>query len=123
MLAQIRKLTHDPALTVLNEKERADLAKVDPSPDLHELTPMDLPVIARRPFTEVDGSVGQGRARLLRPTRASRSGTARPAPDRRRAAAHRLDNGKVIETSGSRWCSGAMIRSILHDGPIATSRR
>ena len=43
LLAQIRKLTHDPALVVLNEKEKADLAKIDPSPDLHELTPMDVP--------------------------------------------------------------------------------
>ena len=30
MIAQIRKLTHDPALAVLNDKERADLAKIDP---------------------------------------------------------------------------------------------
>ena len=43
VLAQIRKLTHDPALVVLNEKEKADLAKIDPSPDLRELGPMDLP--------------------------------------------------------------------------------
>ena len=32
----------------------------------------------------------------------------------------RLDNGKVIETSGFAVVFGAMIRSILHDGPIAT---
>jgi predicted RND superfamily exporter protein len=32
----------------------------------------------------------------------------------------RLDNGKVLETSGSAVVFGAMIRSILHDGPIAT---
>src|SRR4029077_20767462 len=32
----------------------------------------------------------------------------------------KLDNGKVIETSGFAVVFGAMIRSVLHDGPIAT---
>src|SRR6185295_15338792 len=59
ILAQIRKLTHDPALVVLDEKEKADLAKIDPPDTLHELTPMDIPALARRPFTEVDGTVGR----------------------------------------------------------------
>src|SRR5215471_17220815 len=59
LLAQIRKLTHDPALEVLTDKEKADLAKIDPSPDLHQLNPQDVPAIARRPFTEVDGTIGR----------------------------------------------------------------
>src|SRR4029079_11984396 len=49
LLAQIRKLTHDPALVVPNDKEKADLAKIDPSPDLRELTPMDGPPLRRAP--------------------------------------------------------------------------
>ena len=123
LLAQIRKLTHDPALDVLDEKEKADLAKIDPSPDLHELAPMDLPAIARRPFTEVDGAVGK--VVLVYP------------PDQGLSVWNgrdllliasvlqniKLDNGKVIETSGFAVVFGAMIRSILRDGPIATSRR
>ena len=32
----------------------------------------------------------------------------------------KLDNGKVIETSGFAVVFGSMIRSVLHDGPIAT---
>jgi predicted RND superfamily exporter protein len=120
LLAQIRKLTHDPALEVLNDKERADLAKIDPSPDLRELTPMDLPALARRPFTEVDGTVGK--VVLVYPPEHSIS--VWNGRDLLRIASVlqqiKLDNGKVIETSGFAVVFGAMIRSILRDGPIAT---
>jgi predicted RND superfamily exporter protein len=120
ILAQIRKLTHDPALVVLNEKEKADLAKIDPSPDLHELTPQDLPPIARRPFTEVDGAVGK--VVLVYPPEQGIS--VWNGRDLLRIASVlqtiRLDNGKVIETSGFAVVFGSMIRSVLHDGPIAT---
>ena len=59
-IAQIRKLTHDPALAVLTTKERKPIwpRSIRPT-DLHELAPMDLPPLARRPFTEVDGTVGR----------------------------------------------------------------
>jgi len=121
ILAQIRKLTHDPALSILTEKEKADLAKVDPSPDLHELGPMDLPAIARRPFTEVDGSVGK--VVLVYPP--ERSVSVWNGRDLLRIASVlqeiKLDGGKVIETSGFAVVFGSMIRSVLHDGPIATA--
>ena len=120
ILAQLRKLTHDPALVVLNDKEKADLAKIDPSPELRELTPMDLPAIARRPFTEVDGSVGK--VVLVYPPDEGIS--VWNGRDLLRIASVlqtiKLDNGKVIETSGFAVVFGAMIRSVLHDGPIAT---
>jgi predicted RND superfamily exporter protein len=121
LLAQIRKLTHDPALAVLTDKEKADLAKVDPAPDLHELGPMDLPAIARRPFTEVDGSVGK--VVLVYPPEHSVS--VWNGRDLLRIASVlqeiKLDNGKVIETSGFAVVFGSMIRSVLRDGPIATA--
>jgi predicted RND superfamily exporter protein len=120
LLAQIRKLTHDPALSILDEKEKADLAKIDPAPDLHELTPMDVPPLARRPFTEVDGTVGK--VVLVYPPEQNIS--VWNGRDLLRIASVlqtiKLDNGKVIETSGFAVVFGSMIRSILHDGPIAT---
>src|SRR4029079_19729572 len=120
-LAQIRKLTRHPALSILTEKEKKDLAKVDPSPDLHELGPMDLPAIARRPFTEVDGSVGK--VVLVYPP--ERSVSVWNGRDLLRIASVlqeiKLDGGKVIETSGFAVVFGSMIRSVLHDGPIATA--
>jgi uncharacterized protein len=120
LLAQIRKLTHDPSLELLTEKERADLGNVDPPPDLRELTPMDLPPIARRPFTEVDGTVGK--VLLVYPPEHGPSvwngrNLLRIASVLQTV---KLDNGKTIETSGFAVVFGAMIRSILRDGPIAT---
>jgi predicted RND superfamily exporter protein len=120
LIAQIRKLTHDPALAILNEKERADLAKIDPPADLRLLNPMDLPPFARRPFTETDGTVG--RVLLVYPPEQGLS--VWNGRDLLQMASVlqwlHLPNGKVIETSGSAVVFGAMIRSILRDGPVAT---
>jgi uncharacterized protein len=121
LIKQIRKLTHDPALTVLNDKERADIAKVDPPDGLHELQPLDLPAFARRPFTEGDGTVG--RVVLVYPP--DKGISVWSGRDLLKIASVlqylHLPNGKVIETSGSAVVFGAMIRSVLHDGPIATA--
>ena len=119
-LAQIRKLAHDPALEVLNETERAQLSKVDPPTTLRVLQPMDLPPIARRPFTEVDGSVGK--VVLIYPVEERLS--VWQGKDLLQIASViqelKLPSGKVLETSGSAVVFGSMIRSILKDGPIAT---
>jgi predicted RND superfamily exporter protein len=120
LIRQIRKLAHDPALDVLTDQEQRDLKKVDPPPGLHELKPTDLPAIARRPFTEVDGTIG--RVVLVYPVEQGLS--VWNGRDLLRIAQVlqylHLDNGKVVDTSGSAVVFGAMIRSILHDGPIAT---
>jgi len=82
---------------------------------------MDLPAIARRPFTEVDGSVGK--VVLVYPP--ERSVSVWNGRDLLRIASVlqeiKLDGGKVIETSGFAVVFGSMIRSVLHDGPIATA--
>ena len=120
LITQIRKLAHDPALEVLNDKERKQIADIDPPDDLHELKPLDLPAIARRPFTEVDGTIG--RVVLVYPVETGLS--VWNGRDLLRIAGVlqylHLPDGKVIETSGSAVVFGAMIRSVLHDGPIAT---
>ncbi|HXI59732.1 MAG TPA: MMPL family transporter [Polyangia bacterium] len=120
VIGQIRKLAHDPALEVLNDKERKQLGEIDPPPGLREVGPADLPPIARRPFTEVDGSVG--RVVLVYPPEQGVSvwngrDLLRIATVLQKLS---LPNGKVLETSGSAVVFGAMIRSVLHDGPIAT---
>ncbi|HET6150739.1 MAG TPA: MMPL family transporter [Polyangia bacterium] len=120
-IKQIRKLVHDPALEVLNADERKQIAQIDPADDLHELRPADLPLLARRPFTEIDGTIG--RVVLVYPVEVGLS--VWNGKDLLRIAAVlqylHLPNGKVIETSGSAVVFGSMIRSILHDGPIATA--
>jgi len=121
LIAQIRKLTHDPSLELLNDKERADLAKINPPDGLQELHPTDLPAFARRPFTESDGTIG--RVVLVYPPEGGIS--VWNGRDLLRIASVlqylHLPNGKVVETSGSAVVFSAMIRSILHDGPIATA--
>jgi vacuolar-type H+-ATPase subunit F/Vma7/low affinity Fe/Cu permease len=120
LIGQIRKLAHDPALDVLDDKEREKISKVDPPLGLYELGPMDLPPIARRPFTEVDGTIG--RVVLVYPVETGLS--VWNGRDLLRIASVlqylHLPSGKVIETSGSAVVFGSMIRSILKDGPIAT---
>ena len=120
LLKQIRKMVHDPALEVLTADEKKQITQIDPPADLHELGPLDLPPLARRPFTEVDGSIG--RVVLVYPIEVGLS--VWNGKDLLRIAGVlqylHLPNGKVIETSGSAVVFGAMIRSILHDGPIAT---
>jgi hypothetical protein len=121
LLAQIRKLTHDPALEVLSEKERKQLAQIDIPQHLRLLTPTDVPALARRPFTEVDGSIG--RVVLVYPIDAGLS--VWNGKDLLRIASvlqhlNLPERGKTMDTSGSAVVFAAMIRSVLHDGPLAT---
>ena len=121
LIAQIRKLTHDPALEVL---ERQGARQTSPR------------------STRPPGCTSSARwtCRRSRAARSPRS-TARSGawcwsipPERDLSVWNgrdllriasvlqylHLPNGKVIETSGSAVVFGSMIRSILHDGPIAT---
>lgn len=120
LLASIRKLVHDPALAVLSDKDRAELNKINPSPELHVLEPKDLPPIVKRPFTEVDGTVG--RVVLVYPVEKGVSvWNGRDLLEIAAVLQHlHLSNGEVLDTSGSAVVFGAMIRSIVRDGPIAT---
>jgi predicted RND superfamily exporter protein len=121
LIADIDKLKHDKTLVLLKDDERKQLDTINPPSDLRELHPLDLPPIARRPFTEVDGTVG--RVVLVYPPEQGLSVWS--GRDLLRIAAVlqflHLPNGKVVETSGAAVVFGAMIRSILHDGPIATA--
>jgi uncharacterized protein len=120
LIAQIDKLKHDKALALVDDDEKKKLDKIDPPTTLRELVPLDLPTIARRPFTEVDGTVG--RVVLVYPPEKGISVWS--GRDLLRIASVlqflHLPNGKLIETSGSAVVFGAMIRSIVQDGPIAT---
>ena len=121
ILAQLRKLTHDPALVVLNDKEKADLAKIDPSPALARADTHGPAGDRPAPVHRGRRLGRQGGAGLPARRAASRSGTgAICSVSPRCCRTIKLDNGKVIETSGFAVVFGSMIRSVLHDGPIAT---
>jgi len=121
LLRDIRKLTHDPALDAMSEKERKQIARIDIAEDLRPLTPDDVPSLARRPFTEADGTIG--RVVLVYPIEEHLS--VWNGRDLLRIA-HVLqylplpEFGKTLATSGSAVVFAGMIRSILHDGPLAT---
>ncbi len=122
LLAQIRKLVADPALEALDEKERKQIAAVDPPAEPRALRPMDLPALARRPFTELDGTVG--RVLLVYPVEKGLSVWDGRALLRIASVLReiKLDNPpKTVETSGNAVIFGAMLRSILRDGPRATA--
>jgi len=56
LLGEIRKLARDPAVELLDAGDRRAIADNLPPADLRVLGPLDLPPLARRPFTETDGS-------------------------------------------------------------------
>jgi uncharacterized membrane protein YdfJ with MMPL/SSD domain len=121
LLENIRKLAHDPALEAASEKERKQIEQVDVPDHLRVLVPMDVPPLARRPFTEVDGTVG--RVVLVYPI--DQNFSVWSGIDLLRLSnvlqyLHLPEENKTIATSGSAVVFAAMIRSILHDGPIAT---
>jgi len=120
LLAEIRKLAHDPSIELLSEKQQADVARLAPPDDLRTLMPQDLPPLARRPFTENDGTIG----RLVLVYHAEKNVSMWAGHDLL-AIAHVLErlplpDGDTIETSGTPMVFGAMLRSVLHDGPRAT---
>jgi uncharacterized protein len=121
LLHDIRKLTRDPVLEAASEKERKQLAQIDVPDELRVLGAMDVPPLARRPFTEVDGAIG--RVVLVYPIEERFS--VWNGRDLLRLASvlqylHLPEENKTVSTSGSAVVFSSMIRSVLHDGPIAT---
>jgi uncharacterized protein len=120
LIDEIRKTAQDPALEILDDEEKHQLERATPPDGLRVLVPSDLPPLARRPFTEADGTIG--RVVLVYPVEEGLSVWS--GRDLLRIAAVlqylKLDDGRVVSTSGSAVVFGAMIRSILRDGPIAT---
>lgn len=120
LLAEIRKLARDPSTELLSPEQRDDLARLTPPDDLRPLVPQDLPPLARRPFTENDGTVG----RLVLVYHAEKNVSMWDGHDLLAIAgvleSLPLPDGSTIETSGTPMIFGAMLRSVLHDGPRAT---
>jgi predicted RND superfamily exporter protein len=121
LIDEIRRLTGDPALGTLPAAQREAIELLRPRDDLRELGPGDLPALARRPFTEADGTVG----RVVLTYHAAGNVSMWDGHDLL-AIAHVLErltlpDGSVIETSGAPMIFGAMLRSVLRDGPRATA--
>jgi predicted RND superfamily exporter protein len=121
-LREIHALLHDPAFDLLDDDERKKLAEWDPPPEaLAPVTMAQLPQLVLRPFREKDGTVG--RVLLMYPPEHGFSGwNGRDLIRLDKVVGEiPLPNGHVVRTSGSAVVFAGMIRSILHDAPIATA--
>jgi predicted RND superfamily exporter protein len=120
LLAEIRRAAGDPAMELLDADDKRQLDRLRPPSALRALQPSDLPPLARRLFTEADGSIG--RVLLVYPPEQGVSlwngrDLLRIASVLQRVT---LPDGRQVDTSGSAVIFAAMIRSILRDGPLAT---
>ena len=120
LLRDIRKLANDPGLATLDAETRRRIHENTPPASLAALGPDDLPPLVRRPFTELDGTVG----RVLLVYHAEGAASMWDGHELLSFAGvlqHlRLADGSVIDSSGPPMVFGAMVRSILHDGPRAS---
>jgi predicted RND superfamily exporter protein len=120
LLRDIRKLATDPGIETLDAATRKQIHDNLPPATLRALGPDDLPPLVRRPFAELDGTVG----RVLLVYHAE--GTASMWDGHEllafaRVLQHlRLEDGTTLDSSGPPMVFGAMVRSILHDGPRAS---
>jgi predicted RND superfamily exporter protein len=121
LINQIRKLVHDPALESASDADRKKIQSIDPPEDLRVVSIDDLPPLARRPFTERDGTVG----RVILVYFVEEGVSVWNGRDLIKIAAVlqeiHLPDGRTLMTSGSAVVFSAMIRSILRDGRIATA--
>jgi predicted RND superfamily exporter protein len=120
LLQEIRRAAGDPAMDLLDADGKRQLDRLRPPGTLRALQPSDLPPLARRLFTEADGSMGK--VLLVYPPEQGVSlwngrDLLKIASVLQRVT---LPDGRTVETSGSAVIFAAMIRSILRDGPLAT---
>jgi predicted RND superfamily exporter protein len=120
LLQEIRRAAADPAMELLDSDDKQQLDRLRPPSSLRVLAPQDLPPLARRLFTEADGSMG--RVLLVYPPEHGLSlwngrDLLKIASVLQRVT---LPDGRQVDTSGSAVIFAAMIRSILRDGPLAT---
>ena len=120
VLGEIRRLLDDPAMEALDESRRARLLAERPPERLHVLAPRELPPLIRRPFTEADGTVG--RVVLAYHSQAVSMWNGRDLLGIAAVLQNlSLPDGTVVENAGVPMVFGAMLRAILHDGPLATA--
>jgi hypothetical protein len=120
LLRDIRKLANDPGIATLDAETRRKIRENMPPANLAVLGPEALPPLVRRPFTELDGTVG----RILLVYHAENTASLWDGHELQAFAGvlqHlTLADGTVIDSSGPPMVFGAMVRAILHDGPRAS---
>ena len=119
VIARIRKHLADPSMDLLSAEERKNVDEWAPPQDLRKLIPQDLPESLARPFRELDGTVG--RVALLFPIRVWANWDGHNLIRLSDVITNvQLPSGHVVHAAGHSSLFAAMLRSIAHDGPIAT---
>jgi uncharacterized protein len=119
VIADLRRQLRDPAFELLDPDQRKEIEAWAPPDDLRRLAIQDLPEPIARRFREVDGTLG--RVALIYPVRVwanwdghsliRMSDTFQDV---------RLPRGELVSAAGNSSIFAAMLRSISHDGPLAT---
>ncbi len=119
VIADLRKRLADPSMELLSADERKQLDAWTPPADLHRLGISDLPEPVVRRFREVDGTVG--RVAMIYPVRVWANWDGHNLIRLSDIIKHVvLPGGAVVDAAGHSSLFAAMLRSIAHDGPIAT---
>jgi len=119
VLRELDEIIDSPAAQLADDDVRADLQKLRPPDNLGEVTDADLPIEVKRPFIENDGTAG----RVLLVYHDEHVSVWDGRNLMRIAdiiGEIRLDDGTVVRSSGHAVIFAAMIRSIVHDAPLAT---
>ncbi|MGE5186751.1 MAG: efflux RND transporter permease subunit [Acidobacteriota bacterium] len=120
LLADIRNLLDDPAISQLDGAERAELAELRPPDDLTPIRVENLPASFRATYAEKDGRVG-----YLVSIRPANQLDEWNGHDLVRFAdavrALKLDDGEIVTTSGAGVIFADILESIERDGPLVTA--
>jgi predicted RND superfamily exporter protein len=119
ILAKIRRLI-DRNVDLLDDQQKDKLRDLRPPDDLRAIGPLDLPMSLRRYFTELDGTIGRP-VLYFPPTTVSVWDGKYLTKLANTVEAVRLDDGRVIRSSGSGVIFAEMVRAIVHDGPLVTA--
>jgi predicted RND superfamily exporter protein len=119
VIADLRRQLRDPAFELLDPEQKKEIDAWAPPDDLRPLGIQDLPESIARRYREVDGTLG--RVALIYPVRVwpnwdghaliRMSDTFQDV---------RLPRGELVSAAGNSSMFAAMLRSISHDGPLAT---
>ncbi len=119
VLADLRRIAHSPEMELASASERERLSELDGTEKLQRVADDDLPLTIRHLFSELDGTLG----RLVLVYHAEHVSVWDGHNLVRIAQlidVLPLDDGTVVRSSGHAVIFSAMIRSIVHDAPLAT---
>jgi predicted RND superfamily exporter protein len=119
VIARLHDLTHKPSIENLEADDRKQVDALAPPDDLHAIGLADLPASLADPYRELDGTLGRVAAVYPVPGWNSWDGRELLAMNDELANVQ-LPDGTVVNAVGKGSIFGAMLDSILHDGPRAS---